>query len=87
MKSLIFLFLTLSTFCFSQSRYVKLSEISVVTENKDTLFLIDDDLGKNIYQLWQIEYSKTSKTIPAVILVQTLPPARTRKSSEFLSEN
>jgi hypothetical protein len=87
MKSLFFTFLTLSSFCFSQNRYVKLSEISVVTENRDTLFLMNDDLGRNIYQLWQEEYSKTSKRSTAVLLVRSLPPARSKKPSEFYLED
>lgn len=66
-------------FGFSQgSRYIKLSEISVVTEKLDTLFLLNDDLGKRISLSWDIDADETDKNRPIIIMVENLPLAQNR---------
>lgn len=78
MKLFLFL-LFIPMFVFSQgSKYIKLSEISVVTEKLDTLFLLNDDLGKRIYLSWDIDADETDKNRPIIIMVDNLPLAQNR---------
>jgi hypothetical protein len=58
---------------FSQTeRYIRLSEISMVTPNRDTLFLINDDLGRRILSTWDIALI-SPKDRPTILLVTEFP--------------
>ena len=73
------LLLIIPMFGFSQkSRYIKLSEISVVTEKRDTLFLLDNHTGRIILESWDSYESKKDKDRPVILMVANLPPAQNR---------
>lgn len=40
------------------SSYLDSIKISYVTPNRDTLYLINDELGKTIYDIWQKDQNK-----------------------------
>lgn len=75
MKKLVFLSMLSGLTCFSQSLE---TEISVASENRDTLWLIDDDLGKLIAQSWEIETGQVQSK-PVIILVDKLPYRRRKR--------
>ena len=68
--------LTAISFCsvlFSQSsNYLKLSEVSVVTQDRDTLFLLDNSTGRIIRMSWDMQNIPRSER-PVILLVASLP--------------
>lgn len=58
---------------FSQTNgYLKLSDVSMVTLDRDTLFLKDDDLGRRILSTWDMAHiSNTDR--PTILLVSEFP--------------
>jgi hypothetical protein len=75
MKRLLFLIGMLGSTCFSQSIE---TNISLSSENRDTLWLINDDLGKSIARSWEIGMH-SSHPKPVIILVDNLPYRRRKK--------
>lgn len=78
---ILFLFPLLS---FSQSNYIKLSEFSVVTEDRDTLFLLSGDIGNRIRNSWNTPSPDIQENTPVIIMVASLPPATRKKSLESI---
>jgi hypothetical protein len=76
---ILFLFPLLS---FSQSNYIQLSEFSVVTKDRDTLFLLNDDIGNKIKNSWNTYSSEVQENSPVIIMVAALPLATRKKSLE-----
>jgi hypothetical protein len=72
---LLILILCLSTgLCFSQGIS---NELVVSTQNRDTLYIKDDNLGRLIYSSWERSPVK-SEPVPVRVLVQDLKPYRER---------
>lgn len=58
---------------FSQtSGYLRLSDISMVTPDRDTLFLINDELGRRILSTWDMAHV-SPKDRPTILLVTEFP--------------
>jgi hypothetical protein len=81
---ILFLFPLLS---FSQSNYIQLSEFSVVTKDRDTLFLLNDDIGNKIKNSWNTYSSEVQENSPVIIMVASLPPAKRKKSSDWFEDS
>lgn len=79
MKTFILFFFPLLS--FSQSSYIQLSEVSVITEDRDTLFLLNSDIGNEIRNSWNNYPPEVQKNSPVIIMVASLPPAKRKKSS------
>jgi len=76
MKLILFLFFA-PIFSFAQSsKYIKLSEISVVTEKRDTLFLLNNDIGMRVLESWNTYESDKKNDRPVILMVANLPAAR-----------
>lgn len=75
MKNLFFLIGMLGSSAFSQRIETK---ISVVSENRDTLWLINDEIGKMIANTWEIETDPPERK-PVIILVDRLPDRRRKR--------
>jgi hypothetical protein len=59
-----------------------LSEFSVVTKDRDTLFLLNDDIGNKIKNSWNTYSSEVQENPPVIIMVAALPLATRKKSLE-----
>ena len=66
MKKNIQLFITIFLLSFSYNSYGQIESmnpVSVVSENKDTLFLADNKVGKMILEVWEDDYQLESPVI------------------------
>lgn len=62
----------LSLYSFSQTRNYKVTEISVVSPNMDTLWLVNNATGLIIAQSWNIGANKELQK-PVIIITDVLP--------------
>ena len=71
MKSLIF-FLLINVSVFSQKSFVS-NELVVSNPSRDTAYIKNDELGRNIYQSWKLDPYYNGKKV-VVALVDDLAP-------------
>lgn len=83
-KFIVFLFLIVSI--YSKSQNYKYTGISLISPNKDTLWLINDDLGQLIVQSWDISYSPPENK-PVILLVDKLPYIEEKNKKRYIIGN
>lgn len=66
------LLVLLSLYSFSQTRNYRVTEISVVSPNMDTLWLVNNDTGLLIAESWNIG-ANTELQKPVIIITDVLP--------------
>lgn len=82
MRKILFVFLILfdSIFTYSQTE-----KISLISKNMDTLWLINNDIGRLVAKSWEIGNLPPKEKIPVILMVDQLPintNNRKRKSRE-----
>jgi len=76
MKTLLPLFLLVSSFSFSQAAFVS-NDLVVSNLSKDTVYIKNDPTGRNIYRSWQQDPYHNGKKV-TVFLVEDLVPYHQR---------
>lgn len=66
------LLVLLSLYSFSQTRNYRVTELSVVSPNMDTLWLMNNDTGLLIAKSWNIGANKELQK-PVIIITDVLP--------------
>jgi hypothetical protein len=74
MKSLLLLlFLFYSISLFSQEINDNKNKITFTTQERDTLWILDNDTGKLIAESWKLPKLPKNEKIPVIIMVKSLP--------------
>jgi hypothetical protein len=70
MRRFLFIFSVLfcSTFSYSQKE-----KISVISKNMDTLWLINNDIGRLVAKSWEMGNIPSKEKIPVILIVDALP--------------
>lgn len=74
-------FFSLSSF----SQEYKFTEISVISPNKDTLWLMDDSTGRLIAYSWEIGEPGEKK--PVILFVERLPIIEEKQRRRYIEGN
>ena len=82
----IFLALSLFTSLLSFSQDYKFNTLSVVSPNRDTLWLVNDQSGRLIDYSWEME-KNTSEKKPVIILVDVLPSREEKNKKGYIKGN
>jgi hypothetical protein len=80
MKNFI-LVLSLFTSLLSFSQDYKFNTLSVVSPNRDTLWILNDPSGRLIAYSWELDKNPTEKK-PVIILVKSLPTIEGKKKKK-----
>jgi len=64
---------TFLLFFYFNLAYSQKEEISVVSKNMDTLWLINNDTGRLIAKSWEIGILPKGEKIPVILMVDVLP--------------
>jgi hypothetical protein len=71
-KNMRILFTFFLLLCFNVS-YTQKEQISVVSKNMDTLWLINNDTGRLIARSWEMGNLAPGEKIPVILIVDALP--------------
>jgi hypothetical protein len=82
----IFLALSLFVSLLSFSQDYKFNKLSVVSPNRDTLWLLNDPSGRLIAYSWELEQNLPEKK-PVIILVESLPTIEEKKKKGYIEGN
>jgi hypothetical protein len=64
---------TLFLLSYFNVSYTQKEEISVVSKNRDTLWLINNDSGRSIARCWEMGNLPPGEKIPVILIVDALP--------------
>ncbi len=82
--------ITLSLILFysllSFSQEYKSTAVSVISPNKDTLWLLDDNTGRLIAYSWEIETDPPEKK-PVILFVERLPIVEEKSRKRYIEGN
>jgi len=81
-----FIVLSMFTSLLSFSQDYKFTGISVVSPNRDTLWLLNDPQGRLIAYSWEMEKNLPEKK-PVIIIVENLPSIEEKKKKGYINGN
>ena len=70
----------------SFSQEYKSTALSVISPNKDTLWLLDDNTGRLIAYSWEIETNPSEKK-PVILFVERLPIKDSQDFKKYVKDN